>query len=464
MRGTVGDDTAPRPITVRVASKHQSADGDRLIHGAVPAEVADRPAVELPAYRLELVDDFHRAHLWSAHEGTRGKGRGKQVEGILSRPQAAVDAADDVHDVAVALDHAVGIHHHRARRSDPAQVVARQIDQHHVLGIFLGIRLELRFQRGIEHGVGTARAGACDRPQLRVPIVTLHQRFGRRAHHRDVAQLAKIHIGRGIEQPQRAVHLERRKLLTSLEPRRQHQLIDVAGGNVLLRAPHPDRVLCFRQRGPGRRKASRNEYCRHGAAQGLHHVAAQTLPFGLAAVVQQRHRAGQMIEHQQGLWGHIVGMRSFGRIEIAARHAFEVADGIIGGVADQSAEQGYPRYLGQRPRCLGESAAQSLQELAPGPGPRGMNTADVEPRGVQSHFQTIAESDEGITRQPLSSLDAFQQEPRAKGRQLQIGRHRRIEICRDVKRRLHVPARISRTIKNPPPALGGDGFWIPTKD
>ena len=77
-----------------------------------------------------------------------------------------------------------------------------------------------------------------------------------------------------------------------------------------------------------------------------------------------------------------------------------------------------------------------------------------EPRGIETHLQTIAESDEGITRQPLSSLDAFQQESRAKGRQLQIGRYRRIEIGCDVKRRLHsFNLQISRATKNPPPTL-----------
>src|SRR3979490_3372594 len=83
-----------------------------------------------------------------------------------------------------------------------------------------------------------------------------------------------------------------------------------------------------------------------------------------------------------------------------------------------------------------------------------MHAAEGESRGVETHFQTIAESDEGIARQPLSPFDTFQQESRPKGRQLQIGRYRRVEIGRDVERRLHVfKLQISRAIKNPPPAL-----------
>src|ERR1700730_2137702 len=83
-----------------------------------------------------------------------------------------------------------------------------------------------------------------------------------------------------------------------------------------------------------------------------------------------------------------------------------------------------------------------------------MYPADGEAGRIESDFQTIAESDEGITRQALSSLDAFQQESRAKRRQLQIGRYRRIEIGRDGKRRLHnFNLQSPRAIKNPPPAL-----------
>src|SRR5258708_15720096 len=117
--GTVGDDTSSRLVTVRVAPKYQGADRDRLIHVAAPSEVADRPAVELAVRWFELVDDFHRAHLRRAHQGAGRKSGRKQVEGILSRPEAAGDAADDAHDVAVALDHAVRIDRHRARGPDP---------------------------------------------------------------------------------------------------------------------------------------------------------------------------------------------------------------------------------------------------------------------------------------------------------------------------------------------------------
>jgi hypothetical protein len=67
-----------------------------------------------------------------------------------------------------------------------------------------------------------------------------------------------------------------------------------------------------------------------------------------------------------------------------------------------------------------------------------MNSADQQPGGIQTHFETIAKADEGIARQPLSAFHALQEKPRVERRQLEIGRHRRIQISGNVKRWLHV--------------------------
>src|ERR1022692_1603244 len=69
----VGDDAAAGLVAVHVVAKYQGANGDRLIHVAAPAEIANRAAVELPADRLEIVDDFHRAHLGRTHLRAGGK-------------------------------------------------------------------------------------------------------------------------------------------------------------------------------------------------------------------------------------------------------------------------------------------------------------------------------------------------------------------------------------------------------
>ena len=46
---------------------------------------------------------------------------------------------------------------HRARGRHPAQIIARQIDQHDVLGILLRIRQQFRLQRRVEFAASAPR-------------------------------------------------------------------------------------------------------------------------------------------------------------------------------------------------------------------------------------------------------------------------------------------------------------------
>ena len=157
-----------------------------------------------------------------------GKVAANRSNASMPGANLAVHAAHDMHDVAVALDHAVGIDAHRPGGRHPAQIVARQIDQHDVLGVLLGIGEQDPLELQIPVAIGAARARARDGAKLRVAAVGLHQRLGRRAHHRDVAELAEEHVRRGIEQPQRPIDLEGRERVASLEARGEHQLIHIA--------------------------------------------------------------------------------------------------------------------------------------------------------------------------------------------------------------------------------------------
>ena len=69
-----------------------------------------------------------------------GKVAANRSKASLPGASSPLHAAHDVHDVAVALDDAVGIDAHASRPRHAAQIVARQIHQHHVLGVFLRIR------------------------------------------------------------------------------------------------------------------------------------------------------------------------------------------------------------------------------------------------------------------------------------------------------------------------------------
>jgi hypothetical protein len=163
---------------------------------------------------------------------------------------------------------------HRAGLRDAAQIVARQVDEHDVLGVFLGIGQQLFLQQAVVDGVATARSSARDRTHRCATARQLHQRFGRRADDGRVAELAEVHIRRGIQQPQRAIRLERLQLAQTREAHRQHQLIHIAGRDVFLHATHALDELCFGQAADGRRVLDLLVAGRDCPAQRLYHFPA----------------------------------------------------------------------------------------------------------------------------------------------------------------------------------------------
>ncbi len=171
--------------------------------------------------------------------------------------------------------------------------------------------------------------------------------------------------------------------------------------------------------------------------------------------------ARQVIEHQQRTRCDIVCVRRRRCIETAAGDALEIAHGIVRGIADQAAQQGYAGNMRNRLRRARQCAAQHVEEFVPAPRAGRMHAADVHALRLDAHLETIAEADEGVAREPLAALDAFQQESRTKGRELQIRGDRRVQVGCNVKRRLHSwPIQGN---KKPIATCRGDGFWVKRK-
>ncbi len=84
-------------------------------------------------------------------------------------------------DVAVALDLHVLADGDRARPRDPPEVVAPEIDQHHVLGALLRVGLQLLGEQGVLLGVDAARPRAGDRVGGQPVALDLEQELRRRA-------------------------------------------------------------------------------------------------------------------------------------------------------------------------------------------------------------------------------------------------------------------------------------------
>ena len=166
-----------------------------------------------------------------------GKHGDERIEVVAILGEPAVDGRDEVHDVRVALERHVLRHAHRAELADAAEIVAAEVDEHHVLGAFLLVALQLLGQPQVLLLVAAARPRAGDRMRLDAPAFDAHQHLRRRSDDRETAHPDEIHVGRRIDVAQRAIDGERIGGDVGLEPLRQHRLIDVAGGDVLLDRP-----------------------------------------------------------------------------------------------------------------------------------------------------------------------------------------------------------------------------------
>ena len=125
-----------------------------------------RPAYGPALDRFELVDDLHRPHLRRAADRARRQRRPQHVDRAELVAQVARHLRREVHHVAVALERHQLVGMHRAELGDPPDVVAGEVDEHHVLGPLLGVLDQLRRQPPVVL-VGAARACGCRRSAAR---------------------------------------------------------------------------------------------------------------------------------------------------------------------------------------------------------------------------------------------------------------------------------------------------------
>ena len=84
---------------------------------------------------------------------------------------------------------------HRAGQRDAPGVVAPEIEQHQMFGLFLGIGEQAGLVFGIFHRVAAARPGAGDRPDCHIAIAHPHEDFGAGADQREIRQIEEIQEG-----------------------------------------------------------------------------------------------------------------------------------------------------------------------------------------------------------------------------------------------------------------------------
>ena len=110
---------------------------DARVHGAVRERVEDGAAVRTAPEALELGDELHRTDLRRTADGARREARAEHVERRHAVADLADDLGDEVRDVREPLDLHAARDVHRPRAADPREVVAAEVDEHHVLGAVL---------------------------------------------------------------------------------------------------------------------------------------------------------------------------------------------------------------------------------------------------------------------------------------------------------------------------------------
>ena len=309
---------------------------------------------------------------------------------------------------------------HRAVGADAADVVSAQIDEHHVLGALLLVAFELLGQAKILFRAAPARAGPRDRMRLDMRPLDADQHFRRRPDEGDATHSDEIHVRRRVDVPERAVNGERIGGDLGFEALREHHLIDLAGGDVLLRRaylrfePLAGVVRAHVERGRGLAAGDR-EIALELALEKLNFRAGELIQ-RLEVVVARDARVGDdedsvldVIESQYCLEQHEAGrVRAVSALPQVAEHRLEPRRGAIPQIAHRPTREARQIRHGRRPE-IGHQAAERVEEW---PVRFGQRAAALDRRaaapGAQDQKRVLAE--ERIPADVLSALDAFEQE------------------------------------------------------
>ena len=278
-------------------------------------EHADRPAIHTPRVCFEFGDDVHRGDLRSARDRTAREQCGQHIDELGSVLDVSPHRRRQLPHGLVTLDREQIRHADGADARHPSEVVAEQVDDHHVLCPLLRRCQQCRSSAFVVSWARLPLGGALHRPALDGRALPTEEQLGRhRGHH------ALVHLYVGAERAtlhaeQRRVHLQRCALVAPGEAIGHVHLVHVAGGDT--RANRLDRV--------GVREPVRESFARHDAGLGR----------------RRRHRVRSFAERlppHEGRSGRWRGRRVHHRVERGRRlvgdddhHPFAVQCSTFGG-------------------------------------------------------------------------------------------------------------------------------------
>ena len=155
---------------------------------------------------LNFGNQLHGPHFRGATQGSCREGVGKCFDGIALRQDISAHAGNEVNNMGVVMHLFVEIDPHIVAVA--AQVVAGQVDQHHMLGILFGILQKGLAERLVLYQVATTAHGAGDRIDGGSSVGDFAVGLGRGAKDTETAKIEVEEVGRGVHAAQRPVDLE----------------------------------------------------------------------------------------------------------------------------------------------------------------------------------------------------------------------------------------------------------------
>ncbi len=283
-----------------------------------------------------------------------------------------------------------------------------------------------------------------------VPSAELDQDFRARSGDGEPAEVEKIEKGRRIDPPQRAVERERRQRERRLEALRQHDLENIAGGDVFLGAQH--HAFEFFRRGVRSRldveRTRQIEPLEFGG--GLVERLVERIDHGGEALDRARQRglrchAGvhphrgdhgdrvlDRVENNDERRANQDGVGNADRIAARRRQILHQADHVVAEIAEHAGRHRRQRRR-QRDAAFGDDVAQRGERRVARrheSGRIGVRRAvDLRALAVDAEDEVGLEPDDRIAPAHRAAFDRFQKKThRPAARDLQEGRDRRFQI------------------------------------
>ena len=282
---------------------------------------------------FKLRDNLQCPHLWRTRQCSGWERVEEGAYLVGSGIELSAHPAHKMYHMTVVLHIFVEVHLHLMAVA--REVVACQVDQHHVLGVLLRVVAQELGTAAV--GLGIARAGCCSGNGIDICFLAFYAAvgLGRRTEDAETAEIEIEQVGAGVHAAQCAIESEVVALVVLAETARRNNLEHVAPEAVAHAAAHRCAEFFVARRG------ARTAYSLE--AKGLHTLAqqcfAQLVHACLSAKGDDCELVIEVVEHQNVAEQSVdnVGRVVLRQCFVLYFYLFKIANGIERRVAVESA-------------------------------------------------------------------------------------------------------------------------------